>query len=494
MRTPFSKMGHSNFLRAGAWSLTAICILDVFSHWNDPGTLTSKILSGTMPAACMGLALVIHRITIRYFERPLVQIRQRIEHTGTTKMDVVTKLDDAGPVGEVFNSFLARVHALAEMSWQLGQSTSSNAMSMRFGNEQVGEAVKAQFQNSQRFEATARDMAEKLSRSSESLEEIQSGGTLAARRAEEGEASIRQLLAQADALDEAVGQASSRSEDMSGKAARIGDLLKVIRDVSEQTNLLALNAAIEAARAGEAGRGFAVVADEVRKLASRTEAASRDIGGLLSDLGASAQSSAKSMKSCVDSTRATRELVSRTADCFGSIQQQIADVGQQLTAARDEIAAQAELAAEFCVSAQKMSSDAEDCQNQVGFLQASGTDITDGVQRLAMVLDEFQINRRADQRVSVHGLLWEHGPVLNISQSGALLEGPNNISRQVGETFEIRFKGALDTRVEAKIARQSRTKAGRVRMGIQFVTVSTEAHELINRLIERSVQQIKAAA
>ncbi|WP_416196941.1 methyl-accepting chemotaxis protein [Pseudomonas sp. Teo4] len=103
-------------------------------------------------------------------------------------------------------------------------------------------------------------------------------------------------------LSLAIDQSSSTLQVLNGKTCDIGQILDVIRSVSEQTNLLALNAAIEAARAGEAGRGFAVVADEVRNLAHSTQRSTAQIHDLIEQLQAHAGNSVTTMAQSLDST------------------------------------------------------------------------------------------------------------------------------------------------------------------------------------------------
>ena len=123
-------------------------------------------------------------------------------------------------------------------------------------------------------------------------------------------------------IEQLVGQMDhclTAMQHLAGESQRIGSILDVIKSVSEQTNLLALNAAIEAARAGEAGRGFAVVADEVRGLAKRTSTATEEIGQLIDSLHNGTDEVTRLLDSSKNLTEQSVEL-SRRAGCVGSDQ------------------------------------------------------------------------------------------------------------------------------------------------------------------------------
>src|SRR5690606_22986089 len=105
----------------------------------------------------------------------------------------------------------------------------------------------------------------------------------------DGAAVVRASIDSMGNIERSIRSSSASVNELGECSTRIAEMVGLISDIAAQTNLLALNAAIEAARAGEQGRGFAVVADEVRKLADRTSAATRDITGLLEDISASRQ-------------------------------------------------------------------------------------------------------------------------------------------------------------------------------------------------------------
>ncbi|WP_375709467.1 methyl-accepting chemotaxis protein [Pseudomonas sp. NCCP-436] len=117
----------------------------------------------------------------------------------------------------------------------------------------------------------------------------------ARRDAEEGQHMVERTLGSMSELSQKIQAAGTHIEMLSEKSDDIGQILDVIKGISEQTNLLALNAAIEAARAGEAGRGFAVVADEVRNLAQRTQSSAQEIQQMIEQLQAGAREAVATM-------------------------------------------------------------------------------------------------------------------------------------------------------------------------------------------------------
>jgi len=145
-------------------------------------------------------------------------------------------------------------------------------------------------------------------------------------RAEQGAQVVNKtvsgLLATAQEIESASGEVSRLGED----ASRISDVVKVIKDIADQTNLLALNAAIEAARAGEQGRGFAVVADEVRKLAERTASATSEINEMSSKIGEVAARALDGMGKVVKTTRQGVADAETAQDSIVHIQQSFAEV------------------------------------------------------------------------------------------------------------------------------------------------------------------------
>jgi methyl-accepting chemotaxis protein len=136
-------------------------------------------------------------------------------------------------------------------------------------------------------------------------------------------------------------------EELDERAEGIGKVLSVIEDIADQTNLLALNAAIEAARAGEAGRGFAVVADEVRKLAEKTMQATNEVHGVVTGIQEGARSNVEAMEEAVRSVRRSTELAGKSGQALESIVAMAADSADRVrsiaTAAEEQSSASEEI-------------------------------------------------------------------------------------------------------------------------------------------------------
>ncbi|WP_371261939.1 methyl-accepting chemotaxis protein [Pseudomonas sp. ML96] len=165
------------------------------------------------------------------------------------------------------------------------------------------------------------------------------------RQAKEGESAVNDAVQQMDRLAGEVQRSSAAVNQLRDESDKIGSVLDVIKAVAEQTNLLALNAAIEAARAGEAGRGFAVVADEVRGLAQRTQKSTEEIEALIGSLQQGSQQAAGLMDSSRSLTEATVDLTRRAGSRLGEIADAVSAIqamNQQIAAAAEEQTAVAE--------------------------------------------------------------------------------------------------------------------------------------------------------
>jgi len=156
------------------------------------------------------------------------------------------------------------------------------------------------------------------------------------------------------AIAEGARQSSAIVVELGGLSNEITGIVNVIRDIADQTNLLALNAAIEAARAGEQGRGFAVVADEVRKLAERTSSSTRQIGDMIQRIQSGTQRAVEAMEAGVTRANQGEELARRAGEAIGQIEQRTAEVVRSVGEIQTALSEQSSAARDVAVRVEKI--------------------------------------------------------------------------------------------------------------------------------------------
>ncbi len=250
-------------------------------------------------------------------------LQQGIARMGVTLRDLISGIRDG----------VTQIASAAEELSAVTEQTSAGVNSQKVETDQVATAM-------HEMTATVQEVAR-------NAEEASQAAAAADGEARAGDKVVSEAIAQIERLASEVVRSTDAMTVLQQESDKIGSVMDVIKAVAEQTNLLALNAAIEAARAGEAGRGFAVVADEVRGLAQRTQKSTEEIEGLVAGLQNGTQQVAAVMnnsRSLTDSsvalTRkagASLENITRTVSNIQSMNQQIAAAAEQQSAVAEEI-------------------------------------------------------------------------------------------------------------------------------------------------------------
>ncbi|WP_448566642.1 methyl-accepting chemotaxis protein [Thalassotalea ganghwensis] len=374
------------------WVLALMVPSQLVEEKVNQSITTSIIFIIIILAAITAVVLIVTRSIVK----PLVDISDAMADIAHGDGDLTKRIDiksndEVGTVAKEFNHFVERIHELVIQVSGSSQGLNQTIEDFSVITEQAAE--RSQSSTIKASEATS--IVDAVANSAQTIATNAQEASVRAQEASESaltgqkgvETSVDSIAQMASTIEDATSVIATLRQD----SESIGEVLNVIRGVAEQTNLLALNAAIEAARAGEQGRGFAVVADEVRTLASRTQESTNNIQQMIENL----QSSSKQAESVMDSSQQqmhlTVEQVNNISEIFKDILVKITDVQEQNEYIAQSTEEQTQATVEMSATIESFKQMAEKGQLAADSMKGRCQDLTNNAQELNTVVSRFKL-------------------------------------------------------------------------------------------------------
>jgi len=361
--------------------------------------IESEIRNSILKIAALASGILVLLIAFIYLfvnravSAPLTKLSDSLSQIAAGEGDLTRRLevgrhDEIGKTSVIFNAFMDKLQSVVRDVKNSAEKVMVTARQLASSSQDLTASVESQSQASSAMAAAIEEITVSIANVADNAGHAHEIAVAAGSQSREGASAVHDAVGEMNKISVSVGHSQQMIRELDEKSNQISTIVNVIKEIADQTNLLALNAAIEAARAGEQGRGFAVVADEVRKLAERTTQSTQEIGKTIQAIQESTRSSVEGMELSSAQVQEGVQLAARSGDSMARIEASTDKVQEAIneisSALREQSSAANQLAREVERVAQVTESNslsAKHSSQAAGSLEAMALDLKASVDR-----------------------------------------------------------------------------------------------------------------